>query len=152
LGLAFLRGLMVAMVGALVAATFGDAATRGKEELLEVAVWILCGAALGSLLASVPRHPRRVLGLVPLGATGLVVGLALAALGSHPSPLVCAILGAMGGLVNVPLAATYQAALPADARGNGMAVRNFADYLLITVMLLLIFVLARLQILSGTGQ
>ena len=36
----------------------------------------------------------------------------------------------MGGLVNVPLSATYQADVPADARGNAMAIRNFADYVL----------------------
>jgi 1-acyl-sn-glycerol-3-phosphate acyltransferase len=34
----------------------------------------------------------------------------------------------MAGLINVPLAATYQAGVPDDARGNAMAVRNMADY------------------------
>jgi 1-acyl-sn-glycerol-3-phosphate acyltransferase len=151
LGLSALRGLITAMTGALIAATL-SVPGRGWEDLFEVGLWVMGGIAAGSLLAGVQRHPRRVLGLVPLGATGLVLGLILAALGSTPSPFLCIVLGAMGGLVNVPLAATYQAALPADARGNGMAVRNFTDYVLITGMSMLMFALARLEILSATGQ
>jgi 1-acyl-sn-glycerol-3-phosphate acyltransferase len=62
------------------------------------------------------------------------------------------VLGAAAGLINVPLAATYQAALPADARGNGMAVRNFADFLAITAMSLVMYGLAKGQILLPDGQ
>src|SRR5262249_26803916 len=34
-----------------------------------------------------------------------------------------------GGVLNVPLRAYYQATVPADARGNGMAFMNFGIYL-----------------------
>src|SRR5439155_8498758 len=87
--------------------------------------------------------PRRVLGLVPLGATGLTIGLGIAAIGEVPGEGLCLVLGIMVGLINVPLAATYQGALPADARGNGMAVRNFADYLLTALMAGALFALGR---------
>src|SRR5205807_1758989 len=50
--------------------------------------------------------------------------------------------GVMAGLVNVPLAATYQAELPADARGNGMAARNFADYTVVALSSVALYVLA----------
>jgi 1-acyl-sn-glycerol-3-phosphate acyltransferase len=58
----------------------------------------------------------------------------------------------MGGLVNVPLRAAYQEAVPADARGNGMAVMNTANYLCMTLLAALLFGLARLQIVSAAGQ
>ena len=128
LGLASLRGLLTAMVGALIAASLGEN-RFSLEQLLAIGGWIMAGVAVGSLLAGLQRHPRRVLGLVPWGATGLTVGLIVAACGAIPGNALCLLLGVMAGLVNVPLAATYQGELPADARGNGMAVRNFADYL-----------------------
>src|SRR5206468_4463168 len=56
--------------------------TESEEELSArfiILAWILLGAAAGSLLASVQRHPRRALGLVPLGTSGLAIGLILAA-------------------------------------------------------------------------
>ncbi len=49
----------------------------------------------------------------------------------------------MGGLVNVPLRAAYQAAVPADARGNGMAVMNTVIYLFTTALALLVVGLIR---------
>jgi 1-acyl-sn-glycerol-3-phosphate acyltransferase len=49
----------------------------------------------------------------------------------------------MGGLINVPLRAAYQAAVPADARGNGMAVMNTAIYVLTTALSLLLAGLVR---------
>ncbi len=74
----------------------------------------MAGVAVGSLLAGLQRHPRRVLGLVPWGATGLTAGLIVAACGAIPGNAFCLVLGFMAGLVNVPLAATYQVELPAD--------------------------------------
>ena len=65
------------------------------------------GAGAGSLLAGVQRHPRRALGLVPLGATGLALGL-ISPPRANAGHFMCFLLGAMGGLVNVPLAAAYQ--------------------------------------------
>jgi 1-acyl-sn-glycerol-3-phosphate acyltransferase len=89
---------------------------------------------------------------VPWGAAGLTVGLIIAAVGSVPGPTTCVILGAMAGLVNVPLAATYQADVPPDARGNAMAVRNFADNVLIAAMSFLLFALAHWAGWGATAQ
>jgi 1-acyl-sn-glycerol-3-phosphate acyltransferase len=153
LGLAGLRAVVAGATGAFIAVLLKDESMT--LEHIEaggwILGWILLGAAAGSLLAGAQRHPWRALGLVPLGATGLVAGLVVAGL-QMPGPAVCVSLGVMAGLINVPLAAAYQVFLPADARGNGMAVRNFADYLLMTAVSVLLFSLASAQLLSPTGQ
>jgi 1-acyl-sn-glycerol-3-phosphate acyltransferase len=141
LGLAALRGLMTGTMGALIAASLDGGFSI--TQLLGIGGWIMAGVAAGSFLAGLQRHPKRVLGLVPWGATGLTIGLIIAAFGSVPGEALCVILGIAVGLINVPLAATYQADLPADARGNGMAVRNFADYVMTALMAGVLFVLAR---------
>jgi 1-acyl-sn-glycerol-3-phosphate acyltransferase len=151
LALASLRGLVVGTLGAVLALTLNG---RGFpiEQLLGVGAWVMIGVAAGSLLAGLQRHPRRALGLVPVGCTGLVLGLVVAAAGSVPSPGLCVALGVMGGLVNVPLAATYQASLPADARGNGMAVRNLADYVAMALAAGGLFALSASGWVSPAGQ
>jgi 1-acyl-sn-glycerol-3-phosphate acyltransferase len=158
LGLATLRGIVVAMTGAVVACTLvrtGEEGPAGSvPELIRVGVWILAGVAGGSLLSGVQGHPIRALGLVPLGATGMLLGLVWAAVVAAeevPSWL-CVVLGAMGGLVNVPLAAAYQASVPADARGNAMAVRNTVEYAFMTALPAILFGLANRELLSPPGQ
>ena len=90
------------------------------EGFLQALAMSMLGAGLGCLTASGQGHPQRCLGLVPLGATGLLLALGWATLAIAPEaalPLIpCFVLGFMGGLVNVPLRAVYQAAVPADAR------------------------------------
>ncbi len=168
LALAALRGLAAAMMGALVAVVLSDGANHfgamieseaggdgfdaRLKQMLGVGVWVMVGIAAGSLLAGTQRHPRRALGLVVFGATGMAVGLVVAALGAVPSPALCVVLGAMGGLVNVPLAATFQAAVPADARGNAMSVRNLFDYVFMAGAAAVMFALAHGGILSPQGQ
>lgn len=141
-GLASLRGLITGMTGAILAATLGGSGAD-LDALVEIGGYVIGGVAAGSLLAGLQKHPRRVLGLVPWGATGLTVGLFVAAAGGIPGPTLCVVLGIMAGLVNVPLAATYQADVPPDARGNAMAVRNFADNVVIAVMSFTLFALAQ---------
>jgi 1-acyl-sn-glycerol-3-phosphate acyltransferase len=140
-GLASLRGLITGMTGALIAATLADE-SADLATLVTIGAYVIGGVALGSLLAGLQKHPRRVLGLVPWGATGLTIGLIVAAAGGIPGPTLCVVLGVMAGLVNVPLAATYQADVPPDARGNAMAVRNLADNVLIAVTAFGLFALA----------
>jgi len=150
LGLASLRGLMTGMMGALIAANLNGQFTM--EQLVSIGGWILGGTAIGSVFAGLQRHPFRVLGLVPLGATGLTIGLVIAAIGVVPGNFLCLVLGIMAGLVNVPLAATYQGKLPADARGNGMAVRNFADYIVTALVGGVLFALGQGAGWSATAQ
>jgi 1-acyl-sn-glycerol-3-phosphate acyltransferase len=143
-GMAGLRGVITSMAGAFLPALMAkEDAEDVIGKLLTLGVWIMGGVAAGSLLAGLQRHPRRVLGLVPIGALGMTIGLVCAALQSLPSPWLCAFFGVMAGLVNVPLAAAYQADVPADSRGNAMSVRNLADNLCIALMAVLLFTLAR---------
>lgn len=155
-GLAVLRGLVAAGTGAVVAAALERGAAEGEAfvALVWVGLWILAGIAVGSFLAGLQGHLSRSLGLVPLGGAGLAVGLAAAALESAASvpAWVCVLVGVMGGLTNVPLAANYQASVPADARGNAMAVRNTVEYLLISAAALLMSTLALTQTVTPTGQ
>jgi 1-acyl-sn-glycerol-3-phosphate acyltransferase len=153
MGMATLRAIVTAATGAIIAVVLhGDARLEDHlETFATILAWVLTGAAAGSVLAGVQRHLRRALGLVPLGATGLVVGLFLAAT-IEPTPLVCLLLGAMGGLINVPLAAAYQLFVPADARGNAMAIRNFTDYVFMTAAAALLFGLAKFGLVTPSGQ
>lgn len=150
-GLSGLRGLITGMTGALLPRVFaGDG--LDLSDSARIAGWVAGGMALGSLLAGLQKHPRRVLGLVPWGGIGLTAGLMWAASGDIPGDALCAFFGIMAGLVNVPLAATYQAALPPDARGNGMAIRNMTDYLFTAATAVTLFVLARQGGSSATAQ
>ncbi|MBY0527226.1 MAG: MFS transporter [Gemmataceae bacterium] len=155
------RGSMLALAGFLSLVVVGTGAVLGHTGVLQAdgnralladaLVLAGAGAALGSLVASFQGHPRRVLGLVPLGATGMLAALAwAAAFGDLLGP--SAVLGFMGGMVNVPLRSTYQAAVPADARGNGMAVANFFYYGLLSLLSLAFFGLASFANLDSVAQ
>src|SRR5205085_2151011 len=103
--------------------------------LLTVLLYVGVGAGSGCLAAGVQGNPRRNPGLVPYGAVGLLAVLLslMGSAGSEEMPrTACLLLGFMGGLINVPLRAAYMLAVPADARGNGMAVMNTAIYVLTT--------------------
>ena len=65
---------------------------------------------------------------------GLLLALAWIGLDGGVPLLPCLVLGFMGGLVNVPLRATYLAAVPADARGNATAAMNTAIYVFIAAL------------------
>ena len=126
-------------------------------DLLSVLTYVGAGAALGCLAAGIQGNPRRNPGLAPFGATGLLIvllTLMASSDGAGELPRVtCTLLGFMGGLVNVPLRAAYMAAVPADARGNGMAVMNTAIYLLTTFLSLLMFGLLEIKLIeSPAGQ
>jgi 1-acyl-sn-glycerol-3-phosphate acyltransferase len=148
LGLACFQALVTAGSGALVEQTLSRELHEGFLQALAMS---MLGAGLGCLTASWQGHPLRCLGLVPLGATGLLLALGWATLAIDPEaalPLApCFVLGFMGGLVNVPLRAAYQAAVPADARGNGMAIMNTVIYVLTTALALLMVGLVRAQVL-----
>src|SRR5207248_9608575 len=60
------------------------------------------------------------------------------------------LLGLTAGLVNVPLRSCYQAAVPADARGNAMSVMNGVIYLMTTLVALLMVGLVRGGLLADT--
>jgi 1-acyl-sn-glycerol-3-phosphate acyltransferase len=132
LGLAALQTVVTAGSGALVAMVLADQDSV-PDQFLNAVVPIMIGAAFGCAVAALQGHPRRSLGLVPFGTTGLLIALVqMAAAG--PTLATCGLVGFSGALANVPLRAAYMAAVPADARGNAMAVMNTAIYLL-TVML-----------------
>jgi 1-acyl-sn-glycerol-3-phosphate acyltransferase len=142
LGLAGFQALVTATAGALVAATLGSDAGAG---LLPALVVLGAGGALGGGASALPGHPRRNLGLVPLGATGLLLALAWAGLVVSPGalPLLpCLLLGFTAGLVNASLRTAYLDEVPADARGNGMAVMNTVIYALTIGLALLLLGLA----------
>jgi 1-acyl-sn-glycerol-3-phosphate acyltransferase/MFS family permease len=137
LALACFQAIVTAGSGAIVQRTLDRDLSSG---LLHALLFVGLGAALGCLTAAGQGHPRRSLGLVPLGATGLLAALAwmiFAPVGGA-NGLPCFLLGFMGGLINVPLRAAYQAAVPADARGNGMAAMNTTIYVLTTTLSVLL--------------
>jgi 1-acyl-sn-glycerol-3-phosphate acyltransferase len=152
LGLAFFLALIASGAGGVFAVIQGQEPTNPLEALTWALFLVSIGTAAGATLAGIQGHPRRSLGLVPLGASGLLLSLLWALTSSNiiwPS----LVLGVMSGLVNVPLRAAYQAAVPRDARGNAMAVMNVAVYGLITLFALLLVGLKAGQVVTtGAGQ
>lgn len=152
LGLAFFLALIASGAGGVFAVIQGQHADAPLAALTWALFLVSIGTAVGAALAGVQGHPRRSLGLVPLGAGGLLLALLWALTSSNliwPSLA----LGVMSGLVNVPLRAAYQAAVPSDARGNAMAVMNVAVYGLITLFCLLLVGLKAGQVITtGSGQ
>jgi MFS family permease len=149
LGLALFLGLVTAGSGALISSTFDPHFLPGKIALLLAMGMTAIGAAIGSALAGLQGNLRRCLGLVPFAATGLLVALvwamidlARASIDTKPT-WPCLLLGLMTGLANVPLRSFYQAAVPADARGNGMAVMNTTIFLANTLLAGGMFLLSR---------
>src|SRR5262249_51226443 len=97
LGLACFMAVLTVGTGAIVAyllrpdagvagtASAGTAighTTAGGDLTLGI-LMVGLGAALGSLCAGIQRNPHRVLGFVPVGATGLVGALLLATVSDH---------------------------------------------------------------------
>jgi 1-acyl-sn-glycerol-3-phosphate acyltransferase len=145
-------GLLIAGSGAIFAFTHTLDLAGRQIDLLQPLLMVAAGTAAGAILAGVQRHPRRALGFVPLGGLGMLAALAWAGLsrGSMNGPAFA--VGFMAGLVLVPLRATYQAAVPADARGNALAVSNTANYLMVILLALPIYALTQSQFMTGNGQ
>jgi 1-acyl-sn-glycerol-3-phosphate acyltransferase len=115
------------------------------------ALTMVClGTAAGCGLAALQVNPRRGLGLVSFGITGLLLADVWAALSNVDgvAPAVPSfLLGLTGGLINTPLRSVYLGAVPADARGNAMSVMNTAIYLLTSAVAALMFGLIQANIL-----
>lgn len=143
IGLAWCSALLLLVLGMLFTYT-GRTLSRGSL------FWAGCGIAVGALLAGVQGHPCRSLGLVPLGATGLA--LALACLGEGPpSSGSSLMLGALAGLMMVPLRTAFQAAMPPATRINGMALSNALNCALMLAVAMLWFGLRSDQLTFAVG-
>ncbi len=151
IGLAAFMALVASGAGALVSYTLDPQFTGGAAALplanffqlapLQLAmVLVAVGAAAGSWLAGRQGDLRLGLGLVPISATVLLAALAWAVLGGDMTGA-CVLIGLTTGLANVPLRSYYQAAVPADARGNGMSVMNTAIFVATTALSVGMFLL-----------
>lgn len=150
IGSALLRGILCGLAGILAASIAED--RYGYLDLLGLAWATIVGLAVGSWVAGLNPHPRRVQGLAVLGAAGLTLTLLLLSLGVDPHGVVGFVLGFMGGFINVPLSATYQAAVPTDARGNAMALRHLTDHAGVLLFTGLLWSLASAEFLDAYGQ
>jgi 1-acyl-sn-glycerol-3-phosphate acyltransferase len=150
--LAIFWGLVITGTGVVFVYTGGLGSLEGQGGLMRAMILTAAGTAAGAGLAGVQGHPRRALGLVPFAGTAMLAVLAWAFARPDNLDWPCLALGIMAGLALVPLRAAYQGVVPADARGNALAVSNTANYLAAIVLALLIFGLARLQLLDVAGQ
>src|SRR5581483_12422381 len=66
---------------------------------VQALVWLLAGIACGELLAGQQKHPTRILGFVPYGASGLVMAFALRAVFVSAPAWLCVWLGVMCGII-----------------------------------------------------
>ena len=142
LGLGFFLALITAGSMVVVGQALQERAAGFDVELSQNLLLITTGVAAGSLLAGLQPHPRRGLGLIPPALVGLLVSLAWA-IGTSDPRWPCFLMGLSAGVVSVPLRAFYQAVVPPDARGNAMAVENFAVYLLTVLLASLLLLLIR---------
>jgi 1-acyl-sn-glycerol-3-phosphate acyltransferase len=144
-------GLLAAGCGAVIALT--DSLFNNEwPDLIQGLSMVASGTACGAILAGLQTHPRRALGLVPLGAAGLLVSMAWAGL-SHDWMGVPALVGGfMAGLIIVPLRSAYQGAVPADARGNAMAFSDAANSFMVIALAMPIYLLTMAQIIDAEGQ
>lgn len=135
LGLAGFVALLVMGCGVLLASAGAWRPDGDLRMLWEAMAFAGAGATVGALLASYEDHPRRGMGLIPPALTGMVAGLLWASgqSGLRGSALT---LGLSAGLVTVPLRASYQAIVPAAARGNAMALLNAVCSALVALLVL----------------
>jgi 1-acyl-sn-glycerol-3-phosphate acyltransferase len=150
LGLAAFQAVVTAGSGALLTGVLGDNSSGGAD-LFRPLLLLGIGAAVGCATAALQGHPRRCLGLVPFGVTGILSALAWAGITGGTPSVPCFLLGFMGGLVNVPLRAVYLAAVPADARGNATSAMNTAIYAVTTALALILFGLIAAGLLATPG-
>lgn len=144
---------MLALViggGGVVVSGAGEAATAGAAYLRHAMILVGVGAVAGALVISLERHPVRTLMSVPFACLCLLGGFAWTLLGGGLDPALV-LLGLAAGLTVAPLRATYLAAIPADARGNGMALAFAANHLVGIALMVAIFGLGRLELLGRTG-
>jgi 1-acyl-sn-glycerol-3-phosphate acyltransferase len=141
LALAAFQGVVTAAAGPIFTLALNNDVASHDDALFAL-ILVTGGVALGCGLASLQGNIRRSLGLVSLGLTGLAIAQAWVALANDQGIAPAApslLLGLMSGLVIVPLRATYQAAVPADARGNAMSVMNTVIYLMTIAVALLVY-------------
>ncbi len=141
LGLSVFQAVVTAGSGSIFMLALDNEAA-GHSGAMFALIMVCLGTAAGCGLAALQVNPRRGLGLVSLGITGMLIADVWAALSNvdgiapaFPSFL----LGLTGGLINTPLRSVYLGAVPADARGNAMSVMNTAIYLLTTTVAALMF-------------
>jgi 1-acyl-sn-glycerol-3-phosphate acyltransferase len=94
-------------------------------EQTQVGLWFAAGLAVGWLLGGLQRHPRRILGLVPFGVTGMFLGLLLVALGVPLAHWLYLVLGAMWEWTSLSIPASYPVSKAADGRAVRAHLRNF---------------------------
>ena len=105
-----------------------DGQHLAMTEQAQVGLWFTLGISLGWLVAALQRHPRRILGLIPFGATGLFIGLLVVALGVPLSHGLCVFLGAMWEWTSLPFPAGFQVGGPPSAPGVSFANRCLFNY------------------------
>jgi 1-acyl-sn-glycerol-3-phosphate acyltransferase len=150
--LACFWGLLLAGSGAVFTFTHALTESDGQLDMFQALLFVATGTAAGAFLAGLQGHPSRALGLVPLGGLGMLLALAWAAINIASVGGPALILGFSAGLVLVPLRSSYQGAVPADARGNALAVSNTANYSMVVILALVIYALTQTGVISGLGQ
>ena len=141
LGIAFFWTL--ASLAQMNIAVYGQELRLNEADVGKLLGVLVLGVGLGSVLAGIWSGGRIELGIVPLGAAGIVLGsLSLFVAGSgvdldnpvatgHAYYWSCAwlfVLGASAGLFSVPLDSFLQHRSPADVRGAILAASNFVSF------------------------
>ncbi len=117
---------------------FGGELQRAPHDVGWMMGVLVAGVGLGSVLAGWWSAGKVELGIVPLGAAGIVASsLALVVVGSNPdlerayhlARVWLFLLGLSAGLFSVPLDSFLQQQSPAASRGSLLAASNFVSFL-----------------------
>jgi 1-acyl-sn-glycerol-3-phosphate acyltransferase len=133
----FLLAGVAASFGDLLGWKFPDQFMFGEHPFY----WIAWGAITGCFIAGLQGHPRRMLGLIPLAVTAIAISFQWA-VNVWYEPWLPLFVGALCGLLKVPVAAGYLLLLPADARSAGVALGRAASCLTGVLLAVLFFSLS----------
>jgi 1-acyl-sn-glycerol-3-phosphate acyltransferase len=144
--LAGFLGVLTAGSGVVITDAFDFNTGSWSASLFPRLMLVAGGAAIGALVGGWQKNLQRGLGFVPIGTAGLVAAFLWASSNPETAHISCLVMGIAGGLVSVPLRSCYQASIPADARGNGMAVSNTFNYLATAAVAGALALLVRLRV------
>ena len=152
LGLAYLMALVTVTAGAIVGYSLNESSLMNAPSWPWVFIATSLGAALGSAAVSLQGHPRRGMGFAAPACLLLAFTLVAVLCGLLTLTTASFLMGFLAGLVNAPFRTAYLAAVPKDARGNALAIKNAIIYLAMSCASALFFVVTRTGLLGNRGQ
>jgi 1-acyl-sn-glycerol-3-phosphate acyltransferase len=132
------RGLVPILAAKILGEGLMPAYQIGKgwsdQPIWQSVIWGLAGGMAGSMIASLQGHPRRLIGLLPIGLTLLAAFLVAGAWLGMPGRGTSFLAGAGVGIVNAALLGAFLHEVPGDSYGQPAALLYFLQNLITVVL------------------